>query len=142
MAMTTPGPVRVAFWHATTFRRFWVTNLLGSVLQPLLYLLGLGVGVGALVDRADHSADALGGVSYVAFISPGLMVTTAMSVAAIESLWPILAGTNPQLRASGNSTSTNATAALVTMRGSRRGSATGSRSRQPTWRSSPSGLAR
>ena len=90
MTMTTPGPVRVAFWHATAFRRFWVTNLLGSVLQPLLYLLGLGVGVGALVDRTAHSADALGGVSYVAYISPGLMVTTAMAVASIESLWPIL----------------------------------------------------
>ena len=42
MAMSTPGSVRVAFWHATVFRRFWVSNLLASFVQPLLYLLGLG----------------------------------------------------------------------------------------------------
>lgn len=92
MSMATPGPVRVAFWHATVFRRFWVSNLLASFVQPLLYLLGLGVGVGALVDRTARSTDVLGGVPYVAFIAPGLMVTTAMAVASTESLWPILGG--------------------------------------------------
>jgi lipooligosaccharide transport system permease protein len=92
MTTATPGPVRVAFWHATVFRRFWLTNLLASFVQPLLYLLGLGVGVGALVDRTARSTDVLGGVPYVAFIAPGLMVTTAMAVAATESLWPILGG--------------------------------------------------
>ena len=92
MAMTTPGPVRVAFWHATVFRRFWFSNLLASFFQPMLYLLGLGVGVGALVDSTAGSFDVLGGVSYVAYITPGLIVTTAMTVAASESLWPILGG--------------------------------------------------
>ena len=90
--MATPGSVRVAFWHATVFRRFWVSNLLNSFVQPLLYLLGLGVGVGALVDSTDGSTDVLGGVSYVAYIAPGLIVTTAMAVAAAESMWPILGG--------------------------------------------------
>jgi lipooligosaccharide transport system permease protein len=92
VAVATPGPVRVAFWHATVFRRFWVSNILASFVQPLLYLLGLGVGVGALVDRTARSTDVLGGASYVAYISPGLMVTTAMAVASTESLWPILGG--------------------------------------------------
>jgi lipooligosaccharide transport system permease protein len=90
--MATPGAVRVAFWHATVFRRFWVSNLLASFVQPLLYLLGLGVGVGALVDSTAGSTEMLGGVSYVAYIAPGLMVTTAMMVAATESMWPILGG--------------------------------------------------
>jgi lipooligosaccharide transport system permease protein len=92
VAVATPGPIRVVFWHATIFRRLWLGNVLASLVQPLLYLLGLGVGVGALVDRTARSTDVLGGVSYVAFISPGLMVTTAMAVAASESLWPILGG--------------------------------------------------
>ena len=92
MALATPGPVRVAFWHATVFRRLWVSNVLASVIQPLLYLLGLGVGVGSLVDRTSRSTDVLGGVSYVAYISPALMVTTAMALAATESLWPIMGG--------------------------------------------------
>jgi lipooligosaccharide transport system permease protein len=90
--MATPGSVRVAFWHATVFRRFWVSNLLNSFFQPMLYLLGLGVGVGALVDSTAGSSDVLGGVSYVAYIAPGLMVTTSMLVASSESLWPILGG--------------------------------------------------
>lgn len=92
MAMATPGPVRVAFWHATVFRHFWVSNILTSIVQPLLYLLGIGVGVGALVNRTARSADVLGGVPYVVYIAPGLMVTTAMSLAATESLWPIMGG--------------------------------------------------
>ncbi len=92
MAMATPGSVRVAFWHATLFRRLWVSNLLASIVQPLLFLLGLGVGVGSLVDRTSRATDVLGGVSYVAYISPALMVTTAMALSANESLWPIMGG--------------------------------------------------
>jgi lipooligosaccharide transport system permease protein len=92
MAMTTPGPVRVAFWHAAVFKRLWVTNVLASIIQPLLYLLGLGVGVGSLVNRTSRATDVLGGVSYVAYISPALMVTTAMALASTESLWPIMSG--------------------------------------------------
>ena len=92
MAMTTPGPVRVAFWHASVFKRLWGTNVLASVIQPLLYLLGLGVGVGSLVNRTSRATDVLGGVSYVAYISPALMVTTAMALASTESLWPVMGG--------------------------------------------------
>lgn len=92
MAMATPGPVRVAFWHATLFRRMWLRNLLASIVQPLLYLLGLGVGVGSLVNRTSRATNILGGVSYVSYIAPALMVTTAMALAATESLWPIMGG--------------------------------------------------
>jgi lipooligosaccharide transport system permease protein len=70
----------------------WLRNLLASFVQPLLYLLGLGVGVGSLVDRTSRATDVLGGASYVAYISPALMVTTAMALAANESLWPIMGG--------------------------------------------------
>lgn len=90
--MATPGPVRVAYWHAAVFRRLWTSNVLASFIQPLLYMLGLGVGVGSLVDRTQRSQDVLGGASYVAYVAPALMVTTAMALAAAESLWPIMGG--------------------------------------------------
>lgn len=70
------------------YRRMWKTNLVGHVLQALLYLLGLGIGVGTLVDR--NGTAELGTASYVAFVAPGLLVTAAMSVAAFESMWPVM----------------------------------------------------
>lgn len=65
-------------------------NVLSSLVQPLLYLLGLGVGVGALVDRNTASGAVLGTTSYVAFVVPGLLVTTAMGLGAGESMWPVM----------------------------------------------------
>jgi lipooligosaccharide transport system permease protein len=90
--MTTPGPVRVIEWNAAMFRRLWRTNLLNSFLQPMLYLLGLGVGVGSLVNRNTESTDLLGGLTYVQFVAPGLVCTAALAVAYAESAWPVLGG--------------------------------------------------
>jgi lipooligosaccharide transport system permease protein len=70
------------------YRRLWKSNMISQVVQPLLYLLGLGIGVGALVDR--NGTPELGAPSYVAFVAPGLLVTSAMSVAAFESMWPVM----------------------------------------------------
>lgn len=89
--MHTPGSLRVAEWNVAFFRRTWRTTITSSLLQPLMYLLGLGVGVGALVDRNDVS-NSLGGTSYVGFVAPGLLVTTAMTIGALDSMWPVMAG--------------------------------------------------
>lgn len=88
----TPGALRVTSWHLATYRRLWKVNVLSSLVQPTLYLLGLGVGVGSLVDRNAGSSAVLGTSSYVAFVAPGLLVTTAMALAAGESMWPVMAG--------------------------------------------------
>ena len=79
-------------WQLLAFKRLWKANLTSSLVQPLLYMLGLGVGVGALVDRNTASGAALGAASYVAFVAPGLLVTTAMALCAGESMWPIKGG--------------------------------------------------
>jgi len=89
--MATPGALRVAEWNVAFFRRTWRTSITSSFLQPLMYLLGLGVGVGALVDRNDANGS-LGGTSYVGFVAPGLLVTTAMMLGAMDSMWPVMAG--------------------------------------------------
>ena len=90
--ITTPGPVRVLSWHLAAFRRLWTANLLSSFAQPLLYFIGLGVGVGSLVDQNVSSSEVLGTSSYVAFVAPGLLVTTAMALGAGESMWPVMGG--------------------------------------------------
>jgi lipooligosaccharide transport system permease protein len=88
--IATPGPVRVVGWHLATFRRLWKANVLSTFIQPMLYLLGLGVGVGSLVDRHSTSSATLGTTSYVAYVAPGMLITVAMSLGANESLWPIM----------------------------------------------------
>jgi lipooligosaccharide transport system permease protein len=86
------GVLRVWEREALLFRRVWRTALLGSFLQPLLYLAGMGLGVGSLVDEGSGSAELLGDVSYLAFLAPALVAAAAMNVCAQESLWPRIDG--------------------------------------------------
>lgn len=90
--MSTPAAVRVWESHLAVLRRIWRTELLLNFVQPLMYLLGIGLGVGSLVDRRVESTTSLGGVDYVAYLGPGLMATTAMIIGSFEALWPVLSG--------------------------------------------------
>lgn len=76
------------YW-TTTYRRTWKGSAVSSFLLPLLYLAAMGVGLGNFVDRSSGSA-ALGGVSYLAFIAPGLLAATAMQTGVGESTYPVL----------------------------------------------------
>lgn len=90
--MSTPASMRVLEMQMLLLKRIWKTNLTLSFLQPLLFFLGMGLGVGSLVNGRPSSAEALGDVPYAAFLGPGLLATTAMLTAAGESLWPVLGG--------------------------------------------------
>ena len=90
--MSTPAAVRVWGTNWALYRHMWQADAAGNLLQPLLYLLGMGIGVGALVDASGRSETMLGGVSYLAFLAPALIATTAMMTSATEALWPLLAG--------------------------------------------------
>ena len=76
----------------TLLKRIWKTNLTLGFLQPVLFLLGMGLGVGSLVDARTGAAETLGGVSYLAFLAPALLATTAMLVGSFEATYPVLAG--------------------------------------------------
>jgi lipooligosaccharide transport system permease protein len=73
-------------WVAS-YRRVWRGSVVSSVLNPVLYLTALGVGLGKLVNHGAHPL----GVSYVAFVAPGMLAGAAMNIAAFESTWPVMA---------------------------------------------------
>lgn len=74
------------FW-LVNYRRTWRGSIYSSVLNPVLYLGAMGLGLGTLVDK--HGTANLGGVSYLAFLAPGLMAASAMQTAVGESLYPV-----------------------------------------------------
>ncbi len=90
--MATPTTVRVWESEFAVYRKVWQSHLLLAFVQPLLYLLGMGVGVGALIDANTDSTSSLGGVSYFEFLAPALLATTAMISAGQASLWQVLDG--------------------------------------------------
>ena len=70
------------------YRRVWRGTAFSTILSPILFLSAMGIGLGAFVP----SMTAFGGVSYLAFLAPGLLAAQAMQTATIESSWPLLAG--------------------------------------------------
>jgi lipooligosaccharide transport system permease protein len=83
-----PTARSLEYWLHSS-KHTWRASLLSSVLNPVFYLAALGVGLGALVDRGDPSG--LGGVTYLAFVAPGLLAATAMQIAASEAGQPVRA---------------------------------------------------
>lgn len=71
----------------TNYRRTWRGSIYSSLLNPVLYLGAMGLGLGSLVDK--HGTASLGGVSYLAFLAPGLMAASAMQTAVGESMYPV-----------------------------------------------------
>lgn len=85
--MTTPPMLRVAEREIHVFSRLWRGSVGFAFLQPLLFLAAMGLGLGGLVER---NAGAVGGVSYLGFVTPGLMAASAMLVSGGEGLWPLM----------------------------------------------------
>ncbi|QBI19754.1 ABC transporter [Egibacter rhizosphaerae] len=90
MAATLAPALRVLEGRAIAARRTFRSVVVSNAANPLLYLLAVGYGVGAVVDPGE--AAGLPGGSYLAFLAPGLMVAVAMQLAAAESLWPVMVG--------------------------------------------------
>jgi lipooligosaccharide transport system permease protein len=83
--MSTLSPaLAVLEFHLIGYRRTWRGSVFSSFLLPLLTVLSFGVGVGGYVDSG------IDGVPYLDWIIPGLIASTAMQVAMMESTWPVL----------------------------------------------------
>ncbi len=80
-----PSPLPVLEHCLVSYRRTWRGSVLTTFVVPVLFLLGLGVSLGAYVDRSGTL-----GVRYLDFIAPGLLASSTMQVAINQSTWPIL----------------------------------------------------
>lgn len=80
-----------AYWWAT-YRRTWRGSVFSDFLAPVLFLAGLGFGLGSLVDSSSGSADggALGGAPYAVFVAPGVLAAQAMQAAVAETTFPVM----------------------------------------------------
>ncbi len=87
--MSTPALVRVVEREARVYARLWRGLAFSTFVQPALYLGAMGIGLGGLVRAHSGSVD---GLTYLDFVAPGLLVASAMQLAASESMWPVLGG--------------------------------------------------
>jgi lipooligosaccharide transport system permease protein len=88
--MQTPPAVRSLEYWMYQYKRTWRGTVTSGLMSPLLYLAAMGVGLGSLVDKHHSGRGSLGGVSYVAFLAPGMLAAVAMQVGAQESTYPVL----------------------------------------------------
>lgn len=76
------GPIRVLERNLLAYRRAWMI-FVGGLLEPLLFLLSIGVGVGGLVGTVPGPGGSA--VNYRDFVAPGLMATAAMNGAIFDT---------------------------------------------------------
>ena len=68
----------VWYRHTRVYTKNLISNGLPPFLEPLLFLLGVGLGLGTYITQSME------GLSYIEFLGTGLLVTAAMFTAAYE----------------------------------------------------------
>jgi lipooligosaccharide transport system permease protein len=67
--------------EVANFRTFWKATTFSSVLEPVVYLLAFGLGLGAtIVDRVD-------GLEYVEFVGTGMVATAVIFSSALPAMF-------------------------------------------------------
>ena len=86
-----PRALTLAVWrrNARVWRRLVVSNLLFHFGEPVLYLLGLGFGLGRFIGEMD-------GIDYFAFLASGLVASSAMMSASYEGIYSAYTRMVPQ----------------------------------------------
>lgn len=86
-----PAWAALAVWRRNflVWRKLMGPSLLFNFGEPLLYLLGLGFGLGRFVGE-------VGGMSYLAFLATGLLASSSMNTATFEGLYSVYTRMVPQ----------------------------------------------
>ncbi len=70
----------------------WIWLIISlAIANPVLYLVSIGLGVGAYIDK-NTGGMGVDGVSYITFLAPALLATAAIQGAIDESVYPTLEG--------------------------------------------------
>jgi lipooligosaccharide transport system permease protein len=85
--IATPMWLRAAGYWAYQYKRTWRSSVVTSFLIPVLYLAAMGVALGSLIDKHSHGVD---GVTYVAFLAPGLLAGTCMQIGTNDATYPVM----------------------------------------------------
>ena len=80
------GSLHLVERHARVYRHAWLM-LVSGLLEPLFYLLSIGVGLGELVGHV--SVPGAGTVTYAAFVAPALLASSAMNGAIYDSTFNV-----------------------------------------------------
>ncbi|MEW5888490.1 MAG: ABC transporter permease [Pseudomonadota bacterium] len=82
LALPAPSLRFVPVWRRNflVWRKLWLPSILGNLADPMIYMLGLGYGLGALLPE-------VGGVPYVAFLAAGTVCFSTMNSATFEALY-------------------------------------------------------
>lgn len=62
------------------WRKLAIPSLLGNLADPMIYMLGLGYGLGSMLPN-------VGGVSYIAFLAAGTVCFSTMNSASFETMY-------------------------------------------------------
>ena len=85
--MATPMWLRAAGYWGYQYKRTWKSSIATSFLIPILYLAAMGIALGSLIDKHSHG---VGGVSYLAYLAPGLLAGTSMQIGTNDMMYPVL----------------------------------------------------
>lgn len=72
----------IAVWRRNylVWRKLAIASMFGNLADPMIYLFGLGFGLGLMVGHVD-------GVSYIAFLAAGTVSSSVMMSASFESMY-------------------------------------------------------
>jgi ABC-type polysaccharide/polyol phosphate export permease len=89
-----PHPaVRGLTYWLFRYRRTWRGSIVISVVNPLFFMIALGLGLGKLIDARPNPE--LHGATYAEFIVPGLLIAAVMQTAFLEAAGPVFQSTRP-----------------------------------------------
>ena len=80
-----PPRISIRFVHVwrrnlLVWRKLAITSVLGNLADPIMYMLGLGFGLGALMPEID-------GTRYIVFLAAGTVAYSTMNSATFEALY-------------------------------------------------------